>query len=373
MPSSPLTLFLALVLGLAALARGACNGNDALCARRYSNVTFVGSHDSAFVGILPSDNQAVSVADQLALGVRFLQAQTHNKDGTIEMCHTSCLELDAGSLQDYLAPVKTFLDANQDEVVTLLLTNGDAISVADYKTAFEAAGLEKYVFSPNGTLALDQWPTLQTMIDDGTRLVVWMGKWPIKLKAHREAPTIPKPLTSCPDYNANTSLVPYILDEFSYFYETRYNETDSSFPDCSIDRPAEASASGRMGLVNHMLHVQIPLVDIQIPDESAADTTNSVASIEAQTGLCIGLYGVTPNVVLVSPVARERSASSGVHELIKWRLCSWTTSTRARQWLPRLRLTDCRARQRSPRIVAGQFRTNKQVFPLLCSTERVAL
>jgi hypothetical protein len=30
---------------------------------------------SAFVGQLPSDNQAVSVADQLDAGIRFLQAQ----------------------------------------------------------------------------------------------------------------------------------------------------------------------------------------------------------------------------------------------------------------------------------------------------------
>lgn len=91
------------------------------------------------------------------------------------MCHTSCFELNAGPLSQYLAPVKAFLDGNPDEVVSLLLTNGDAISVTDFAGVFEAAGLKEYVFTPSGTLALDQWPTLQTMIDDGTRLVVWMG------------------------------------------------------------------------------------------------------------------------------------------------------------------------------------------------------
>lgn len=155
--------------------QAACNGEDALCDRLYSNVTFVGSHDSAFVGELLADNQLVSVADQLSLGVRFLQAQTHDKDGTIEMCHTSCLELDAGSLAEYLAPVKTFMDANPDEVLTLLLTNGDDIAVADYASVFSSVGLDEYVFTPSGTLALADWPTLQTLIDDGTRLVVWMG------------------------------------------------------------------------------------------------------------------------------------------------------------------------------------------------------
>jgi hypothetical protein len=80
----------------------ACNGNEALCSRLYSNVTQIGSHDSAFVGILPTDNQLVSVNTQLDDGVRFLQAQTHVKDNVLEMCHTSCTELDAGPLTGFL-------------------------------------------------------------------------------------------------------------------------------------------------------------------------------------------------------------------------------------------------------------------------------
>jgi hypothetical protein len=76
----------------------ACNGNAALCSRLYSNVTQIGSHDSAFVGILPTDNQLVSVTTQLNDGIRFLQAQTHVENGVLELCHTTCAELDAGPL-----------------------------------------------------------------------------------------------------------------------------------------------------------------------------------------------------------------------------------------------------------------------------------
>lgn len=172
----------AATLGLtmtAPLALGACNGQDALCSRLYSNITLVGAHDSAFVGEFLADNQLVSVTDQLKLGVRFLQAQTHDFLGHIQMCHTSCIERNAGSLGDYLTPIKAFLDdvANANEVVTLLLTNGDAIAVSDFADVFKSVGLDTYVFTPNGTLSLDQWPTLQQMIDNGTRLVVWMGMW----------------------------------------------------------------------------------------------------------------------------------------------------------------------------------------------------
>lgn len=103
-----------------------------------------------------------------------------------------------------------------------------------------------------------------------------------------------------PDYHANTAQVPYILDEFAYYFETPYNETVAShnFTDCVIDRPAGASANGRMGLVNHMMHLEF--LGIQIPDEGSAGTTNSPASIQAQSSVCEGLYGRAPNVVLVS-------------------------------------------------------------------------
>lgn len=254
-----------------------CNGSPELCDRLYSNVTFVGAHDSAFVGTFVTDNQYLSVADQLGLGVRFLQAQTHNKLGTIELCHTSCLEKDAGTLTDYLTSVKTFLDDNADEVVTLLLTNGDDIAVSDFGAVFADVGLDAYGFQPSGTLALDEWPTLASLIASGTRLVVFM------------------------DYHADTSVVPYILDEFSYFFETPYDTTDPNFAQCTIDRPSGASAAGRLALVNHFLDVDLKVLgfDILIPDAAAANTTNSVSSILAQTDLCLAAYGSQVNVVLL--------------------------------------------------------------------------
>lgn len=176
----------------AAAAASVCNGYAALCDKLYSNVTWIGSHDSAFTGSLPVDNQADSVADQLALGVRFLQAQSHLDGATVELCHTTCVEEDGGSLQSWLATVVAFLAANPDEVVTLLVTNGDGLPGADFAAAFEAAGAAAYAYSPGTTLALDAWPTLGELIDAGSRLVVFM------------------------DYPADDS-VSYILPEFSTY------------------------------------------------------------------------------------------------------------------------------------------------------------
>lgn len=154
-----------------------CNGFAELCNRQYSNISFIGSHDSAFVGTDLADNQNIALADQLALGVRFLQAQTHNASGVIELCHTGCWLRDAGPLSGMLATVKTFLDANPDEVVTLLLTNEGRFDGPAFDAVFREAGLDAYAFSSETSLSLEQWPTLGEMIASGKRLVVFIGTY----------------------------------------------------------------------------------------------------------------------------------------------------------------------------------------------------
>ncbi|KAI1308288.1 PLC-like phosphodiesterase [Xylaria venustula] len=265
------------VLALAAGAAADCNGNAAYCDKLYSEVTFLGSHNSGFVGYGPSDNQLTSVTDQLNEGIRFLTTQTHLKDNVIENCHTSCDLLDAGSLQDYLGEVKTWVDGNANDVVTLLITNGDAIDITLFDDAFKAVGLDSYTFVPSGTLALADWPTLGDLISSGNRVIVFM------------------------DYNSDTSKVPYILDEFAYYFETPFDPQEAQLTVCNVDRPAGASADGRLILANHNRNVEI--LGIDLPDLAEASTTNSVDSITAQSDTCNSLYGRIPNVILLDYVS----------------------------------------------------------------------
>lgn len=97
--------------------------------------------------------------------------------------------------------------------------------------------------------------------------------------------------------------MPYILDEFTYFFETPYDVTDSSFNECTLDRPAGASADGRMYIVNHFLDVDI--LGIKIPDQLAASNTNSESSILAQSDLCYQTWGRMPNFILVGRLLRQ--------------------------------------------------------------------
>ena len=158
-----------------------CNGQAAYCNRPYSNITQIGSHDSAFVGPLPQQNQNIAVSKQLDFGIRFLQAQTHKNplnDKVIELCHTSCFLEDAGSLEGYLRTVKTWLDGHANEVVTLLLTNQDSFSPESFGSVFKKVGLDSYAFVPQSspkTLPVNQWPTMGELIASGKRLVVFLG------------------------------------------------------------------------------------------------------------------------------------------------------------------------------------------------------
>ena len=160
-----------------AIVADGCNGKTALCDRKFSAVSQIGTHDSAFVGDLPTENQGLSVTDQLNSGIRMLQAQTHDFLDDIYLCHTSCFLLEAGTLVDYLTTIAKWMDANPNEVVTLLLTNGDSIDVTTFDARMKTAGLAKYAYSPGKKLALADWPTLQQLIDAKTRLVMFMGKF----------------------------------------------------------------------------------------------------------------------------------------------------------------------------------------------------
>ncbi|KAI1331765.1 PLC-like phosphodiesterase [Xylariaceae sp. FL0255] len=260
-----------------AVAQSVCNGQAAYCDMMYSEVTFVGSHDSSFVGVLPTENQLQSVTDQLDMGIRFMTTQTHLENGVVENCHTSCAELDAGSLESYLSTVKTWMDSNPNEVVTLLITNGDDIPITMFGDAFDSAGLTQYTFSPSGTLAMGDWPTLGDLISAGTRLVTFM------------------------DYYADPSQVSYILDEFTYIFETPFDPLYSTISACNVDRPPNSDGDGLMILANHNLNYEI--LGIDIPDLADAAKTNSVSNISAQNDECQTLHGRKANIVLLDYVS----------------------------------------------------------------------
>ena len=244
-----------------------CNGHPELCTRRYSDITQIGAHESAFVGIMPFDNQNFDVTVQLDAGIRFLQIQTRrNHFGQLALCHTHCLMENAGLLSDYLLSVREWLDHHPQEVVTLLLTTHDQFNMTAFDHAYTVSGAKHYAFTPpivNNTvsfLPLSAWPTLGTLIAQNTRLITFM------------------------DYGAPNPVAPYILPEFIYFWETPFDSTDpATLHQCNMDRPRNLlrtekntqtqKTRGFNYIVNHFLDTEVGVVSI--PDRRDAKRTNS--------------------------------------------------------------------------------------------------
>ncbi|KAJ6451712.1 PLC-like phosphodiesterase [Mycena vitilis] len=265
-----------------------CNGHAELCGRSYGNVTFVGAHDSFAVSDSPlalARDQEVDVPAQLGLGVRLLQAQSHMKDGVLHFCHTDCALFDGGAVVDYLKTVKTFLDANPNEVLTLLFTNPEGQSPLNvWKPAFDDSGISDLAFVPPSLpVKQSDWPTLGEMIDSGKRVVVFL------------------------DANADGSdSVPFILPEFQMIWESPFSSTDATFP-CSVDRIDGPLADvDHMYMINHNLNTNVlPFLGdgVLVSDVTDAPKTNGIDSILANANGCAPLGGNrAPNFVLLDYV-----------------------------------------------------------------------
>ncbi|KAJ7915823.1 PLC-like phosphodiesterase [Mycena leptocephala] len=264
-----------------------CNGHADFCSRLYSNVTYIGAHDSFAFSEDPfalARDQEVNITAQLQLGVRLLQAQAHMNDNVLHFCHTSCALFDGGPVLNYLQIVKKFLDKNPDEVLTLLFTNPEGLSpAAVWKPIFDAAGISNLTYIPPSLpIKQSDWPTLGSMIDSGKRVVVFLDS-----QADGPAP------------------VDFILPEFSMIWETPFSVTNASFP-CSVDRiHGPLATEDHMYMINHSLNKNIlPIGDgVIITDPIDAPTTNGVPSILANANGCAPLGGNrAPTFVLLDYV-----------------------------------------------------------------------
>ncbi|KAG6887753.1 hypothetical protein C0992_010854, partial [Termitomyces sp. T32_za158] len=202
---------------------------------------------------------------------------------------------DGGAVVDYLNIVKTFLDANPNEVLTFIFTNPEGVSLPDvWKPAFDAAAPSKDVLTEGGVgitplafvppslpVQRDSWPTLGQMIDSGKRVVVF-------LDAGADG--------------ADGGVVDFILPEFDMVFEDPFDSTDPTFP-CSVDRiSGPLSPADHENLINHNLDINIiPIGDgVLISDRADAPTTNSVDSILSHANGCAQFVnGRAPNFVLL--------------------------------------------------------------------------
>ncbi len=240
-----------------------CNGYPELCDRRLDEVVFPTTHNAMSNSdegwIAP--NQQHGIKRQLEDGVRGMLIDTHAYMGKTYLCHSSCL-LGNRSLVLALGDMKTFLEANPHEVLTLIIENH--VSASETETAFVASGLAALTYvHPAGAA----WPTLRTMIASGRRVVV----------------------------GSETDHPPpaWYHDFYSLAWDTPYSFKSPSEFSCRENRGKRANA---LFLLNHWL-------ENPLPDENLSRMANARDVLLNRARQCQMESGKLPNFVAVSHYA----------------------------------------------------------------------
>jgi hypothetical protein len=131
-------------------------------------------------------------------------------------------------------------------------------------------------------MALDDWPTLESMIVRGKRVVMFI------------------------DYVSDQKKYPWLLDEFTQMWETPFDPLDRKFP-CTVQRPPDLSsksAKNRLYLMNHNLNAEFNVfgAEILVPAVALLNETNNdtgYGSLGLAANNCRSDWGRAPNILNV--------------------------------------------------------------------------
>lgn len=254
-----------------------CNGGADLCNRTYDNITQLVTHDSYALTPNIAATQDYNIIDQLNDGVRGIKLSAVPSIGNpevIHLCHTFCRILDAGLVSDTLNNISQWLQNNPKEVVTIMWNNLYNFKATQLAAAYEASDIMPYVYLHN-TLS---WPTIQEMIDTNKRLVNFV------------------------DAEADTAQVPWLMNQFSYVFETPYDNVDLESLNCNVDRISQGSSPhDLMYVMNHFIYgvIQMGALKIEIPLKEKANKTNAKESLLDHAFNCSAIFQKKPSFIEV--------------------------------------------------------------------------
>lgn len=231
-----------------------CNLHAELCARRVSQVTFAGTHNSmsnADAGwVFP--NQKHGITRQLEDGIRGLMLDTYRWEGELWLCHGYC-ELGAQRLSDGLGELADFLETHPQEVIQIIFQ--DAIPIEDTRAALDAAGLAERLHP----WALGQDPSLQELIDRQENLVVGL--------------------------ESGQSDTLGLHAAWALWMDTPYSFQSPADFSCTLNRGQEENS---LFLVNHWLSTPLP-------SPKSGEAVNVAEVLEARARMCAETWGRTIN------------------------------------------------------------------------------
>ena len=156
-----------------------CNREQALCSKRYDETAHATMHNAFATtqdGIFFAQHRGC-MRSALVHGVRSFMLDVHmTSSGNVALCHYSCT-LGAVSLSATLDMFVLFVLQNPREIITIIWemvpdTTGPAAALTlhtKWKAAILKSGMPTHMFARQQTA--QAWPTLQQMIQDGTRIV----------------------------------------------------------------------------------------------------------------------------------------------------------------------------------------------------------
>ena len=241
-----------------------CNGSNLLCNKSYNEVAYLTTHNafnSTEDGFnLP--NQNLNITSQLNAGVRGLMLDVYDVNGTPTVYH-GISSLGSKPLLSILEEIQDFLEANDKEIVTIILesyTSANAIENVLY-----LAGLSNYLYTQDSSASL--WPTLQTMINDNTRLVVF---------------------SDIDDAVSGQEWYHYVWD---YAVETNYSANSINDFNCDFNR---GDSLNDLFILNHFI-----TTIFGVGDQNEAATINSNPFFIDRANQCMQVKGKFPNFVTI--------------------------------------------------------------------------
>ncbi|KAG0005490.1 hypothetical protein BGZ79_004490 [Entomortierella chlamydospora] len=254
-----------------------CNGYAELCTKTYDKVAYATTHNAyAFspLGALAT-NQDYDIPTQLNDGIRALMLDAYNSTTgnatDIELCHTSCVLLDSGPLSKTFQQIKSFMDANPNEVITILWENAGKLTPAHFQAVYAATGLDKY--SHTQASGNTTWPTLAQMISSGKRLVSFL------------------------DSGADAT-VPWLMAEYDFIFETPWLILKGAAYPCTVDRPKDQRK--QMYVLNHFIYGELKLGGeaIDLPQPLLANQTNG-PDLVSHANACQTTFNQIANFIAV--------------------------------------------------------------------------
>ena len=242
-----------------------CNGHAELCSRSYAEVSFPMAHNAMNSAeerwSIP--NQGERLWNQLEHGIRGFMLDTYVDRGETVLCHGPCT-LGKRAFVDVLRDLKLYMDCHPAEVITLILEAH--IDEDTTRIAFEQAELMSYLhMQPTGSQA---WPTLESMIRSGRRLVVFT--------------------------ESNEALLPWHHRAYDFMWDTDYSNRMPSDFTCDVLRGSRAHG---LFLMNHFLTAPVGTIAL-------AETVNYNPLLLDRARQCQMESGFLPNFISLDFVER---------------------------------------------------------------------